>query len=83
MSTHFLKKFLNDKKRFVCYNENTRKYKEGENRMEDKKTKEKYIHVRIEGEFKEEVQKVAKSNGLTLSTLISMLLHEWYQKKVQ
>ena len=51
--------------------------------MEDKKTKEKYIHVRIEGEFKEEVQKIAKSNGLTLSALISMLLHEWYQKKVQ
>lgn len=49
--------------------------------MEDKKTKDKYIHIRIEGTFKEEVSKLAADYGLTLSVLVNMLLREWYMRK--
>lgn len=48
--------------------------------METKNLKEKYIHVRIEKDFKEQVTKKAKEKGLTLSTLVNMLLREWYAK---
>ena len=50
--------------------------------MEDKKTKSKYVHVRIEDDFKNNVVSKAREYGLTLSTLVNMLLHEWYNDKV-
>ena len=49
--------------------------------MDNKKTKSKYVHVRIEEEFKDNVVSKAKDYGLTLSTLVNMLLHEWYNDK--
>lgn len=42
--------------------------------------KEKYIHVRIEEDFKNEVTAIAKKNGLTISTLVNMLLHQYYKE---
>lgn len=48
--------------------------------MEQKTTKEKYIHVRIEENFKNEVTTIAKENGLNLSTLVNMLLHKYYNE---
>ncbi len=46
----------------------------------EKITKEKYIHVRIEENFKNEVTAIAKKNGLTISTLVNMLLHKYYNE---
>lgn len=50
--------------------------------MDNKKTKSQYVHVRIEEDFKTNVVSKAKEYGLTLSTLVNMLLHEWYNDKV-
>ena len=48
--------------------------------MQDKQNKDKYIHVRIEETFKKDIIKKANENGLKLSALINMLLHQWYNK---
>lgn len=48
--------------------------------MDNKKTK--YVHVRIEEGFKDNVVSKAQEYGLTLSTLVNMLLHEWYSGKL-
>lgn len=48
--------------------------------MAEKKTKDKYIHVRIEEEFKNKLMEILKENGLTISTLVNMLLHQYYDQ---
>lgn len=53
---------------------------EGGDNMDNKKTK--YVHVRIEEGFKDNVVSKAQEYGLTLSTLVNMLLHEWYSGKL-
>jgi len=47
----------------------------------EKEVKEKYIHVRIEEGFKNTVSQAARDNGLTISSLINMLLHQWMNEK--
>jgi antitoxin component of RelBE/YafQ-DinJ toxin-antitoxin module len=54
----------------------------GDDHMDNKKTKSQYVHVRIEEGFKDNVVSKAKEYGLTLSTLVNMLLHEWYNDKL-
>lgn len=49
--------------------------------MDNKKTKSQYVHVRIEEGFKKNVVSKAEEYGLTLSTLVNLLLHEWYNKQ--
>lgn len=45
--------------------------------MNEKTTKDKYIHIRIEEGFKNEVANLAKEKKITISTLVNMLLQEW------
>lgn len=43
-------------------------------------TKDKYIHVRIEENFKNEVQRKAAKQGFKISTLVNHLLYKWLKE---
>ena len=46
-----------------------------------KELKEKYIHIRIEESFKQELNQKTKEAGLTISTLVNMLLRQWLKQQ--
>lgn len=46
-----------------------------------KELKEKYIHIRIEESFKQELTQRTKEAGLTISTLVNMLLRQWLKQQ--
>ena len=50
---------------------------------EKDKMKNKFIHVRIEEGFKNDITEKAADYGMNLSTLINVLLHQWYQEKIR
>ncbi|WP_196599057.1 type II toxin-antitoxin system RelB/DinJ family antitoxin [Pectinatus frisingensis] len=51
--------------------------------MDDKQLKNKYIHVRIEENFKNDITALAKKYGMNISDLINVLLHQWYVDKTK
>ena len=49
--------------------------------MTEKKLKEKYLHIRIDEDTKNEVAAAAADMGLTLSALINMLVKKWLKEQ--
>ena len=45
-----------------------------------KDTKDKRLNIRIDKEFKNEIEKAADEAGLTLSALTMMLLKKWLRE---
>ena len=54
-------------------------YNRGGERMKD--TKDKRLNIRIDKEFKSEIEQAADEVGLTLSALTMMLLKKWLREQ--